>query len=84
MYFGRGGGEAGKEGDGISNVEVADNVAKTILALKGSMVRSISEGPTVSRSGTMDGEMGSKGLDPAFRSSSLGVSQPCWRRRRWI
>ena len=55
MDFGRGSGEAGKEGDGITNVEVADNVgvdeltkeitvAKTVLALKGSMLWSILRG----------------------------------------
>ena len=55
MYFGRGGGEVGKEGGGISNVEAADKVgvyeftkettvAESILALKGSMVGSIFRG----------------------------------------
>ena len=55
MDFGRGSGEASKEGDGITNVEAADNVgvdeftketkvAKTVLALKGSMVGSILRG----------------------------------------
>jgi len=69
MYFGRGGGEAGKEGDGISNVEAADNVAvyeftkeitvaKTVLALKGSMVGSIfrgTDGVEVRDDGRRDG-----------------------------
>ena len=56
MDFGRGSGEAGKEGDGITNVEAADKVgvdelftnettvAKTVLALKGSMLGSILRG----------------------------------------
>ena len=55
MDFGRGSGEASKEGDGITNVEAADNVgvdeftketkvAKTVLALKGSMLGSILRG----------------------------------------
>ena len=55
MDLGRSSREASKEGDGIANVEAADSVgvdefteettvAKTVLALKGSMVGSILRG----------------------------------------